>query len=373
MTPAFSIYLDLVRFVAAVLVVIYHANMRNIIEDVVPLSHHGHAAVIIFFVLSGYVIAYVTDRKENTPAEYWASRLSRIYSLALPAVFLTPLLDVAGEAMQPAFYEGKTTHDYWYVRMTSSLLFLNEIWAVSIMSFSNVPYWSLCYEMWYYILFAILTFTNGKRRALLLFLVCSFLGPKILLLGPIWALGVFIYRYQPLYRISEITGWGLFLASVVLFCFFESASVTERLSEGLHRVVGSEWHTQLTCSKFFLGDYPLALIIMLNFVGFRRIASRFGLFFRWTGNAIRTVSSYTFSIYIFHQPLLFFFAAAIDGDPKAPLFYLEVMAATALAICLISNVTEQRRGVLRRHLRNILVRLERNTIPEARIHSAIRG
>ena len=61
-----------------------------------PFSGYGHTAVIVFFVLSGYVIAYVSEVKENNVKAYWASRLSRLYSLAIPAVLLTPMLDVLG-------------------------------------------------------------------------------------------------------------------------------------------------------------------------------------------------------------------------------------------------------------------------------------
>lgn len=161
MKKEFSIYLDLVRFVAAALVVIYHSNQRNVITDSVPFSNHGHAAVIVFFVLSGYVISYIHSTRESQPVDYWSSRLARFYSLAVPAVLLCPLLDMAGEAIAPQFYAGVTTHTMAAVRIVSSLLYLNEMWTLSIMSFSNVPYWSLCYEMWYYVLFAIVAFTRG--------------------------------------------------------------------------------------------------------------------------------------------------------------------------------------------------------------------
>ena len=152
MAPAFSIYLDLVRFVAACLVVVYHSNSRLIVEAPLPFSQYGHSAVIIFFVLSGYVIAFTTATKERNAKVYWASRLSRVLSLALPAVLLTPLLDLIGESLAPALYAGNTTHGLAWLRVMSSLLFLNEIWSVSIMSFSNIAYWSLNYEVWYYVL-----------------------------------------------------------------------------------------------------------------------------------------------------------------------------------------------------------------------------
>ena len=89
----FSVYLDLVRFTAACFVYLYHSNQRWLVEPILPMANYGHTAVVVFFVLSGFVIAYVTDTKERDWPSYAASRLSRVYSVALPAVVLTLLLD----------------------------------------------------------------------------------------------------------------------------------------------------------------------------------------------------------------------------------------------------------------------------------------
>lgn len=354
MKREFSIYLDLVRLLAALMVVIYHSNVRMVIAEKLPLSNHGHAAVIVFFVLSGYVISHITDTRERAPLDYWASRLSRLYSLALPAVLLSPLLDLAGEALAPQFYAEATTYNLGWLRILSSLCFLNEIWSVSIMSFSNVPYWSLCYEMWYYILFAIVTFTGGRKRLLLGGAAMLLLGPKILLLAPVWVLGVVLQRAAWLRRLSEPQGWALFLLSWPLYYLFQDAGLSEAGSALLRDWIGAEWHADLTFSKFFIGDYPLALIIAANFAGCRAIAHRFGFLLLPCEKLIRTLSAYTFALYILHQPLLQFFAAVFNGDPRGRLFYAEVMAATLLAIAVVGTVIERRRPHLRRLIRRLL-------------------
>jgi peptidoglycan/LPS O-acetylase OafA/YrhL len=275
MKKEFSIYLDLVRFVAAILVVIYHSNMRLLISEKLPFSNHGHAAVIVFFVLSGYVISYITATKETTPVEYWSSRLSRFYSLAVPVVLLCPFLDLVGEALAPQFYVDKTTHDLAWLRVLASLAFMNEVWGISIMSFSNVPYWSLCYEMWYYILFAIFTFIANRARIILAGGAMLLLGPKILLLAPIWLVGVALHRYRALYRLPQWQGWLMFLASWPLYALFQHYQLTEYGSELLKHIVGEKWHRNLAFSKFFITDYLLALIVAANFVGFRLVAHHF--------------------------------------------------------------------------------------------------
>jgi peptidoglycan/LPS O-acetylase OafA/YrhL len=347
----FSIYLDLVRFLAALMVVIYHSDMRKLISEPLPLSGHGHAAVIIFFVLSGYVISYIASTRERTPIDYWSSRLSRFYSLAIPAVLLCPLLDLAGQAMAPEFYVGKATHDFWWLRIITSLLYVNEIWTVSIMSFSNVPYWSLCYEMWYYVLFAMMTFMSGKKRVLFITFTALFVGPKILLLVPIWVLGVVLHRWQRLHAFQERTYWTMFIASFASYLLFQEYQLSEIGSQWLRALVGDYWHKQATFSRYFITDYLLALIIAANFVGFRGIAHRFAVPLRAVERPIRWIASFTFSLYLLHQPLLQFFAALLRGDNTRPWFYFSVLGLTLAAVIAISTVTERKRGILRDQIR----------------------
>jgi peptidoglycan/LPS O-acetylase OafA/YrhL len=357
MNKEFSIYLDLVRFLASVLVVVYHSNIRAVITEKLPFSNHGHAAVIVFFILSGYVISYIAATREKTPVAYWSSRLSRFYSLAIPAVLLCPLLDMAGEALAPKFYVDATTHSFAWLRVVTSLLYLNEIWTISIMSFSNVPYWSLCYEMWYYVLFAIITFTRGKARVLLFAGTVVFLGPKILVLAPLWMLGVALHRWQALGRLPEWQNWLLFLASWPAYFVFHHFDLTEYGSQLLRSLIGDKWHTTAAFSKFFITDYLLALIIAANFVGFRGIAHRFATPLLLAEKPIRWLAGYTFSLYILHQPLLQFFAALFNGDPSGILFYCEVMGATVLTIGVIGAFTEHKRHHLKTMLAKALTSL----------------
>jgi peptidoglycan/LPS O-acetylase OafA/YrhL len=66
MSRSFSVYLDLVRIVSALMVVLYHSTCACSARPPFHCSNHGHAAVIVFFVLSGYVIAHITATR-NTP------------------------------------------------------------------------------------------------------------------------------------------------------------------------------------------------------------------------------------------------------------------------------------------------------------------
>ncbi len=344
MNRELSVYFDLLRFIACLAVLLYHSNMRNIITEPIALSNYGHSAVIVFFVLSGYVISFVTDKKENTLLAYSASRFARIYSVALPALVITPFLDIIGEYFNSIFYIEKTTHDFWYIRIISGLFFLNEIWFISIMEFSNVPYWSLCYEAWYYILYGTFVFTSGRKRILLISAILLIIGPKILLLFPTWALGVFIYKKKSLRDIPEKWGWILFIGSFVIFTMFNIFEVAEYFNEMTKTTVGDEWYKLLTFSKFFIGDYILALIISMNFLGFRTISHRCKRLFKILENSSRKIANHTFALYLLHQPLILFFAAVLSGNPENSIFYIKTMLCVAASVYLLAKVTENKKS-----------------------------
>lgn len=355
MTRSFSLYLDLLRLLAALTVMVAHAASTKTLHTPLLPNSVGHNAVVVFFLLSGYVIAFVADGKEATAREFWISRLARIYSVALPAMLLAPLADQVGLALSPQHYAGGlTTHDHPVLRMAASLVFANELWLVSIMPFSNSAYWSLCYEMSYYLLFSLWCFGSSRRRWLWLGLAALLVGPKILLLAPVWALGVLLYRWQGGYRLTAAMGWTCWLASLAGLALYQYHDTGEQLARWSGGLLGAELHRLLHFSKHFLGDYVLALLIGLNFLGFRAIATRFDPLFKACGAAIRKAASYTFSIYLFHLPLVLLFEVLLAGMGKGYAYLAAVLAATLVAVVLLGSVTEQQKDRLRRWLAQVI-------------------
>lgn len=351
----FSIYLDLVRFLAACLVYVYHSNQRWLVEPILPLAHHGHSSVIVFFVLSGYVIAYVTDTKEGDWATYTASRLSRVYSVALPTIALTLLLDTVGRQILAEAYG--YPFDWFAVRILGSLLMANEVWFISITSFSNVPYWSICYEAWYYVAFGLLSFVPGRKAWAWVALLALLLGPKVVLLAPIWGLGVLLYRWRRLAEISEATGWALAAGStacIALYLYFDIEHVAAAPFQAL---LGKHWFEQFAFSRWFIGDYLLGPLVMLHFAGMRRVAGRLATLFAVIEKPVRLLAAYTFTLYLLHQPLFLFWGAVLRGDNRSYLNWWLVTLLVALSVALVGTITENRRRGLTRWIRNLLDRL----------------
>ena len=101
MSLAVSVYLDLFRMAAALVVFLSHTTASHLTAFLVPEAESfGGEAVAAFFVLSGFVIGYVADTRENAPRLYAVSRLARVYSVALPAIIITLAFDAVGRALQ---------------------------------------------------------------------------------------------------------------------------------------------------------------------------------------------------------------------------------------------------------------------------------
>ena len=339
--------MDFLRFFAAVIVFLSHSAAHY--PTKFPLFHAGHEAVIIFFILSGFVIAFVRDTKEDTLRDYALSRIGRIYSVAIPALVLTVFADFIGQSIDPDVYgKGYTATDYWYVRLAGSLAFVNELWLVSIQTFSNVPYWSLNYEVWYYISFACLAFAP-RRLGWALFALCILImGPKIAMLLPIWWLGVWCYRTTLSERLSPQAAWALVVASLVgvgVYFHFEFAQLG---SDILQSWLGKDLHAKLAFSRETLGDYYLSIVVVAHFVGMRRVAPTIGPLIVPLARPIRWIAAYTFVLYLCHQPLLFFYKAVLGTESGVFGDYLLLVTLTFGYIIVLGTYTERRKHVAKR-------------------------
>jgi hypothetical protein len=95
MTRSLSIYLDLMRVLAALLVLLFHTSfdrvggawLHPIFQDRGDVfAQAGSAGVIVFFVLSGFVISWTAATKERTFESYIVNCLARLWSVVIPAL-----------------------------------------------------------------------------------------------------------------------------------------------------------------------------------------------------------------------------------------------------------------------------------------------
>ncbi len=364
MTPAVSLYLDLVRFFAAFVVLLSHFGYTRISGGgYLVFRGFGSDAVVLFFVLSGYVIAYVAAQREQNLRDYTVSRLARLYSVALPALVVTVVLDQIGQRIDPGLYNG-----WWYAedgplgRFLANLFFVNQLWFNSVRPFSNGPYWSLGYEFWYYALFGIAYYLAGRRRALLLVLACLIIGPKVLLLLPVWLLGVWTYHYNRRdNRRAAVPPWlasALFLAPFVVYPVIKATGWDIAVREWTLAVLGPDFvRKQLRWSDEFVISQIYAVLIAMNFVGAQALGERLGGLLRRLERPIRYWAGFTFSMYLFHYPLLQFFAAVYGSARGDAWRHALLFGSTVLCVVVLGYISEQRKRAYQRFFSALLERV----------------
>ena len=254
-----SASLDLLRGISALAVVSGHAralfltpwekvaNKNTPARAAYLLSGAGHQAVMMFFVLSGFLIVSSSGRKAQVHRwrldEYLWERVCRLATVVWPALLLTALLDRIGSGRPHGswIYEGSVAYGGVVPRpvadssglldLIGNLAFLQTIRVPTFGS--NAPLWSVANEFWYYVLFglifaAILSRQNRFLSVVLLvmsFALTLFLPFAVIAYGGAWVVGGMIAvlpiwapleRFRYLRVLVSLLGLGLFLAAVAL-------------------------------------------------------------------------------------------------------------------------------------------------------------
>jgi exopolysaccharide production protein ExoZ len=139
------------RAFAALAVVVFHAAEKT--------GHHfaiGAAGVDIFFVISGFIMWVISDRRALTPAGFLYERVRRI----APVYWLATTTMVAGGILGLFPNLMLTTQ-----HIIASLFFIpvrspssDEIWPVLVQG------WTLNFEMFFYLIFALSLFLERRWR-----------------------------------------------------------------------------------------------------------------------------------------------------------------------------------------------------------------
>lgn len=310
-------------------------------------------AIVIFFVLSGVVIAYVTEpgKREHVFGSYMVARMARLWSVALPALALTFLFDAIGLALRP--------DAYWFpapdaisilVNTLAGAVFVNQFYLFDkpFQPGSAIPYWSLSYEFAFYLLYGVAFLRRGAARWFWVAVIAYLAGYRIMLLMPTWLLGFYIWRLTKR-EYSLLTGWLLTIVSFILYQIMIWTGFSAWLGTwGDRELLGG---LPLDWSRVLLWKYVLSLLIGAHILGIAAIAR--SISFGALAPLIRWAGSTTFTVYMLHFPLINMLNTVLplpDAGGARPL----VLGAIALPImCALSWVFEAQRAPLRLRLGNV--------------------
>jgi peptidoglycan/LPS O-acetylase OafA/YrhL len=321
--------LDGLRGLAALVVVVHHCLL---VSPVLAASYRGSApsgwsvatvltrtpvhvlwdgtgAVLVFFVLSGFVLtlAFTGSAKpgERRWANYYARRIPRLYvpvwaalALAIGIVAIVPRVATANQS--------------WWVNAHASSVTASSVakdgslmWNASLL---DSPLWSLRWELAFSLLLPLYVFAAVRWRrlsapkvvaALVLIGVGSWSGHASLLYLPVFLLGSIVAaERERLARFTSRRGvvfwWAVAVVAVALLS-------VETMVTGV-----PEWLTRPLRSA-------AAALIVVTFLGCRRVARAAG------DRRVQWLGLISFSLYLVHEPLAVSIAQLLPGDAPAVL------------------------------------------------------
>jgi len=346
---SFSVYLDGLRLGAAFYVLLFHVMKLQMgpVDLLKYIPDRGHDAVIVFFVLSGYVIAATTDRKMDSGLRgYFLDRAARVYSVALPTLIFSFVVAVFINSI--VLSTNQLDIFGWLTDSFINLFFLGQSWSWKKWIPYNIPYWSLCYEVMYYMAFGIFIFWQGIKRYVGLIIVLAIAGPKVLLLMPCWLLGVFIYKTRDKVQLSPRMAWIVaFIAPVILSVVLHKLNFGPFMRSTFATLFGDQ-KEYLEFSNDFYIDYVTAILISINIYASRYIIFDFP---KIISNLFVKGASISFTLYLMHGPMLGIIQNLVKEEERHSLIWFFIaVVVIPLACYLISQYTEFKRSSLRRWL-----------------------
>ena len=330
-----SVHLDAIRGAAALVVLLGHnrdlyfsslngdrmdasgvANGQTLGAGHAPAAKAqitiGNEAVMIFFVLSGYLVGggVIRALRHNTWSwkNYLTKRLTRLWVVLIPALLLGVALDFAGLHLHPppaSIYAGppqqSVVHDLnehlRLIVIAGNAIFLQGARVPT--AGSNDSLWSLSNEFWYYIAFPAVLLAFKKNQAL--WLRCIYLlffaaigllvGKNISILLFIWVLGALVSAIPLRVPRSAAKIAGSTLAIFIPIVF----------------VVVRRVHLPYLAAQWIVASY-FAVVLYLLLHQTQRAGE--GIY----ASAARFFSRISYTLYLVHLPVAIFLCAYIN-DP----------------------------------------------------------
>jgi len=347
--------LDILRACAACLVVLEHTRGAAFVAfgDLPPDQHTmlvramylaarlGQEAVVLFFVLSGFLVGGQIIRRARTNRfdshDYAIDRATRILLPLIPAAIFA---GIVGVVRQMAPFDP--------LQIAGNALGLNGILVKTLPT--DVPLWSLAYEIWFYVIAGVAAVLCAKRGGILplalgLAAMLAFcrLDASLLL---VWVLGALASS------VEIPRGRGLLALAGLIVLIAGSAAI--QLARPSLAVAGTGTFPTAVARGVFAAGILLAIPWLTSPALNGALARHTGL-----ARAAAFLAGMSYTLYLFHYPLLnllalWFTPRALSGGAFAALAgVLTIVFVFALAMYWLF---ERNTDALRRRIKRMIAR-----------------
>ena len=297
------------RALSAVGIVLFHVSRRHDVD--IPI---GEGRIALFFIVSGFILWWITAGRRNDPRQFMLRRLAR----------LVPLYWLVTSIMFVASVLGLTSHHPDGVaHYLASMLFIPHRNSLGQIFPLLMPGWTLVYEMFFCIVFALLLMAPEARRFWALTAVLGGLALCGLVFRPTSAIltiytnqilleflaGVWLAHFWPRIRLSGVAAWSCLALGLGLSVILEPFRVSDYSA--------------------LVAGVP-ALLVVAGALGLEPVAGKAIGWLRYVGDG-------SYSIYLWHIPVLVI-CESLAGRAhitSAPLLIvLETMAGVAVGLAL---------------------------------------
>jgi peptidoglycan/LPS O-acetylase OafA/YrhL len=322
-------WLDLIRFLAALLVVLGHYRVTFFVEyGLLPapdrnlfvmafyfITRLGHESVLVFFVLSGFLVggkSLIRIREHKFDVKSYA--LDRSVRILLPLIglllFITPIYLVCDIKIDMLQWLG-------------NLLQLQGIFVEPVTG----PLWSLSYEAWFYIFFGaigVIFSTYVKGRAAIfgfaILFICALIFTKLNASYLfIWLSGAICYLFIPAKPNKIVVGLAMFMSFVLLALLQLSYS---------SRYLGSTGHNQEVLELCFSFCFSILVCMIVGIKPDHKVTI-----------AINRMSvplaAFSYTLYLTHYPLMFLLSHFGYGMSKQVDLYSLCMFLLAVSLSIV--------------------------------------
>jgi peptidoglycan/LPS O-acetylase OafA/YrhL len=326
--------LESVRGGAALYVFFGHFILRYFIDKTNPISilfAFGQEAVILFFLMSGFVIQYSYRQKKITFSNYFKKRFFRIYPLFLVAILLVFIHNI----ISGFTIDIKT--------LLGNLLMLQDVESLKpgtiVDTYGNSALWSLSYEWWFYMLFIpVSNFKNKNRFASLLIIfsaVLYFIFPiqllRWLIYFSIWWSGVLLADFYVLNQLNLKTIFNKIIVQILLFptlVLLLKAISTPFVSVGVYPVLEI---------RHFLSAI---VFIMIAF---------FWKKMHWSGyvyfKPLEKVAPFSYGLYVLHLPIIMIIEPLVFGQIEYSMIQFVLITLIVILMAYLFEIKIQKRFI----------------------------
>jgi peptidoglycan/LPS O-acetylase OafA/YrhL len=297
--------IDLLRFIAAMLVISFHYMFRGYAADdlsIMPYSYlspfpkYGYLGVELFFLISGFVILMTAS--SGSLREFFISRVVRLYPAFWASCTLTFIVILA---IGGTHFTATLSNYLLNMTMMSEFLGIKDM---------DGAYWSLFVEMHFYLLVAFILFLKRIHQAqsfLIAWLVVSVLFE--------------VFSIQKLRALLIIDYSAFFIAGATFYLIWDKglnltrgsiifASLGLAIYKSTYGLSGFERHFHTQLDPYIVAAIVITFFLMLSLVALRK-TGYFGRT-RWM-----LVGALTYPVYLLHQNIgyMIFNAAFPKNNP----------------------------------------------------------